>query len=66
MGIGSWLKNLRKRGDEDAIHRAEESGFETRSERYATSGDIEGVRSDAQAGRYVHEGNVHDVEHLSE
>jgi|1185.fasta_scaffold168875_1 hypothetical protein len=65
MGIGSWFKKFRKREDDDAIHRAEERGFETRGERYATSGDIEGVRADSQAGRYVHEGNIDDVERLS-
>src|SRR3954469_5443999 len=30
MGIGSWFKKFRKREDDDAIHRAEERGFETR------------------------------------
>jgi hypothetical protein len=66
MGIGSWLKKLRKREDDDAIHRAEERSYETPAERRSTSGDMEGLEANEQTARGMREGNIEDAEKFAD
>ncbi len=66
MGIGSWFKKLRKREDDEAIHRAEERSHETSQEREITSGDMEGRQADELAARGMREGNIGDADRLAE
>jgi hypothetical protein len=66
MGIGSWWKKLRGREDDIAIERAEEAGYETREERYATSSDLGTVKADQEVSRGVHEPKIEDAERFAE
>jgi hypothetical protein len=66
MGIGSWLKRLRQRGDAEAIQRAEERAGETPAERRLASEHIEDLQADEFAARSVREGNIEDAERFAE
>jgi hypothetical protein len=66
MGIGSWLKKLRKREDDEAIERAEERSYESPEERRATSAHIEGLGADEVAARGVHEPNIEDADRFAD
>ena len=66
MGIGSWLKKLRAREDQEAIERAEERVNETLDERRVSSGDLQGLQADEMAARNVHEPNMEDAERFAE
>lgn len=66
VGIGSWLKKLRAREDEEAIERAQERVHETLDERRIASGDLQGLEADERAARSVHEANIEDAERFAE
>jgi hypothetical protein len=66
MGIGSWLKNWRKRSDADAIQRADERAGETPAERHRAAERIEDLQADEFAARSMREGNIEDAERFAE
>jgi hypothetical protein len=67
MGIVDWFKKLMGREDEAARERAAAQAFESKAERAATAGGIEGVTADEQAARLIGEGtSMRDVDRLGE
>jgi len=66
MGIGSWFKNWRKKGDAEAIQRAEEWAGETPEERRIAHEGVVGRQADDFAARRVGEGTVGEAEHFAE
>ena len=55
MGIGSWLKKWRNRGDEKKVQDAQNEYFDTPEEQRLESGDIEGIQADYRAGMLTRE-----------
>ena len=66
MGIGSWFKKWRNRGDADAIQRAEEWAGETPEERRMAHEGVVGRQADDFAARRVGEGTIGEAEHFAE
>jgi hypothetical protein len=65
--IVEWFKGLSSRRDEAARERAASEGFDTKAERAASAGGIEGVTADEQAARLIGEGtSMRDVDRLGE
>jgi hypothetical protein len=65
MSLLGWLKALRKREDESALHRAEERQLESPEERRLYEGGIDAVRADERAGQAFREA-ADEPEHLAE
>jgi hypothetical protein len=55
MGIGSWFKKWRNRGNEKAVQDAQNEYFDTPEEQRIESGDIEGLQADYRAGMLTRE-----------
>jgi hypothetical protein len=67
MGILDWFKSIGRRRDEAARERAASEAFDTKEERAASAGGIEGVTADEEAARLIGEGtSMRDVDRLGE
>jgi hypothetical protein len=66
MGVVDWFKKLMGREDEAARERAAAQAFESKAERAATAGGIEGVQADEAAARSMAEGSIQDADRLGE
>ena len=61
MGILSWFKNRKKRGDAEAVRRAQDEYFDTSEEQRIESGNIEAMQADSRAGMLGREELPHDA-----
>ena len=66
MKIVEWFKGMGGRRDEAARERAAEQAVESKAERAATTGGIEGIQADEGAARSMAEGSMEDVDRLGE
>jgi hypothetical protein len=64
MRFIEWFKGLTGRRDEAARKRAATLATESKRERAATAGGIEGITADEQAARSISEGSMRDAERL--
>ena len=66
MSIVASIKRLFTRRDEAARERAAAQAVESKEERVATAGGVEGMAADAEAARSMAEGSIEDVDRLGE
>jgi hypothetical protein len=66
MRITDWFKNIGRRRDEAARERAAEQAVESKAERAATAGGIEGMQADEEAARSMAEGSIQDADRLGD
>jgi hypothetical protein len=66
MGIHSWFKNRRARGDEAARKQAEEEALETPNERAISASSREGLAADQWGARRAGMGSSSDVNRLGD
>ena len=66
MKIVEWFKGISGRRDDAARERAAEQAVESKAERAATAGGIEGIQADEGAARSMAEGSIKDADRLGE
>jgi hypothetical protein len=66
VSIVDWVKKLIGRDDEAARERAAARAVESKEERAAMAGGVEGMTADEQAARSMAEGSIEDVDRLGE